>query len=287
MTKRAAELPTGLALYVRRFDSKRHGSAAQLMRRMKDHGASWVAVAGPWDDDPEGLRFINRPDTCHRLLDAAAEAGLDGYVWGYPFLGREAQFVEAITRCAGASRGGLPVRILLDPELGANPTRAARGAGFRAAEAGASRLVSLLGEAVPAGSVCGLSTYGSALRFRWFPLTAYTQALSTVFPSRCFIGGQTYTEDSRIDASIADFVKLASQMKVPPKVVPNFGVYQKTGTGYRAKTALELDAHFLEFINEQEPVDALIGWAENFMTPELWRSFAKMSDLMKRGATKL
>lgn len=275
------KLPTGLALYVRRFNKQRHGTPASLMKRMADHGATWVAIAGPWDDDDGGLRFINKPDVCKSLIMAAKEQKLTPYVWGYPWLDREEQFADAMRACAGTD-----AHALLDPELGANPRRIAKGSGFAKAEAGAEKLVSLMQDRF-SGRICGLSTFGSGLRFPWFPLRAYARALALRFPNQSFIGGQTYTEDKRIDMSISDFASVAFAQNPKLEVVPNFGVYQKTATGYRPKTAAELDVHFLEFIDEGEPVKGMIGWAENFMTPELWKSFQRMSVRMERGATQL
>lgn len=281
------DCPEGLALYLRRYSRGSHGTPAQHMKKHRDAGAKWIAIAGPWDDDDGGLRYINRPDTCKLLLDAAYSAGLQPFIWGYPWLGREEAFADAMDACAGQYNCAL-----LDPELGSNPVRASSGPGKARADAGATKLVSLMAERF-AGGVCGLSTFGSGVRFKWFPLNSFAAALAQHFPKRSFIGGQTYTDDSVIDRSIADFVGVINKTGGGlgnMKLVPNFGTYARTGdkaSPYRAKTPVELDAHFMEFIDEREPVDAMIGWAENFMTPGLWKSFSKMAERMDRGATRL
>jgi len=279
--------PTGLALYVRAIDRDRHGSPKQLAKKFADHGASWVAIAGPWHDD-KGCRMINKPETVRRYADAFEEKGILPYVWGYPWQGSEDRFAAELHSCSGERK-----LVLLDPELGANPTRAKKGAGKTKANAHAAMLVSLMADHFP-GGVCGVSTFGSGARMGWFPTRAFVHALATCFPSRSFIGGQTYTDDTRIDPSIADFCQVIEDVTYKHIVglVPNFGTYSKVAIAgkkikYRAKTQVEMDAHFLEFIDEAEPIDALIGWAENFMNPELWHSFARMADRMSRGATVL
>ena len=55
----------------------------------------------------------------------------------------------------------------------------------------------------------------------------------------------------------------------------------------KKKTAEELRLHLFEFINEGEPIDAVIGWAENFMTDATWDELARFADLMRRGACDL
>lgn len=271
---------TGFGLYLRRYSKRDHGTPEALMKTFKENGASWIAIAGPWDDDPEGLRFLNSPETCKLLIDAAKHEGLIPFVWGYPFLGREEAFVNAMLRCLGTGC----TNILLDPELGMNPTRASSGPGKDRANAGATKLINLIAARLPQATV-GVSTFGSGVKMRWFPLLAFLDALDAKFPGKCFAGGQTYTDDTAIDVSIADFLRAIGNKRI--QLVPNFGTYSKTTNGYRAKTAKELDAHLFEFVNEREPVEALIGWAENFMTADSWKVFAKHAALMKRGAYKL
>lgn len=274
--------PEGLALYLRKIGS-RHGTPQQLAKKFADHGARWVAIGGPWHDkDSRGL--MNSPETCQRFADAFYAKDILPFVWGYPWMGDEERFADQMDACSGPYNLGL-----LDPELGSNPTRSAKGLGKAKADAHAEKLVDLMAERF-GGGVVGLSTYGSGVRMGFFPLYAFARRLALRFPRRTFIGGQTYTDDGVIDDSIADFVRAIEKVGglSQVKLVPNFGTYaKKPAGGYRAKTAVEQDAHFLEFIDEGEPVEAMIGWAENFMTPDLWRSFAKMAERMKRGATVL
>lgn len=281
------QTPEGLSLYLRHYDKRKHGTPAQLMKRFCDNGAKWVAVAGPWQDE-RGNKFINTPKVCKTLLDAAYDAGLEPYVWGYPWMGREEKFAEDMARCAGEYN-----LALLDPELGSNPTRSGSGTGKAKANAHAAKLVKEMHGHFE-GGVCGLSTFGSGVRMKWFPLYAFADALSKHFPGATFLGGQTYTDNKVIDRSIADFVKAIERFGglETMALVPNFGTYtwKEAGnrrSGARSRTPAELDSHFMEFIDEGEPVEAMIGWAENFMNPGLWRSFAKMAERMERGACKL
>lgn len=280
--------PEGLALYLRRYARRRHGTPRQLMKHHANHGAKWVAIGGLWQEGEDGSedRFINSPDRCRQLLDAAHDEGLEGYVWTYPWLGREEECADALVTCLGDHK-----RVLLDPELGSNPNRARRGPRKKRANKHAETLVEKIHERIPDG-VCGLSTFGSGVRLSWFPLYAFARTLARLYPGRTFLGGQTYTDDARVDPSIADFLRAINRFGGLDKIklVPNFGTYswrdvpEGAKRRARSKRPAEQAVHFMEFIDEGEPVEALIGWAENFMTSQLWREFAKMAARMEREA---
>jgi hypothetical protein len=245
-----------------------------------------VAIGGPWQERGK-TRFINSPERCRELSHAFADVGVQPYIWGYPWMGMEEQFAEEMAACAVDF-----MLSLMDPELGSNPQRAGRGAGKTKANEHAWLVVEHMHRV--GFDVCGLSTYGSGVRMRWFPLYAFARALAKYFPERTFLGGQTYTEDARVDPSITDFLRAINDVADlnTIQLVPNFGSYKfvKGSDGQRrakSKTANELDLHFMEFVDEAEPVDALIGWADNFMTPALWESFSRMAARMERGVCAL
>lgn len=273
----------GTSLYLRRYSTRKHGSPKQLAKKFADHGASWVAIGGPWHDN-KSQRMMNSPAQCRRLADAFYASGVEPWIWGYPWMGTEELFADQMNECAGEYN-----LALLDPERGSNPTRSRREPGRFKANAHAELLVELMAERFE-GGWCGLSTFGSGVRMKWFPLGAFAQTLVKHFPGRTFLGGQTYTEDSRVDPSIDDFLKVINKHGGLDKIqlVPNFGVYKRNYANRAvSKTPAELYAHFGEFIDEGEPVHAMIGWAENFMNARLWKMFARISDQLARGACAL
>lgn len=270
-------LPKGLSLYVRSLSRKRHGTPKEFANRCQAWGLSWVALAGPWQD-AKGNRYINAVKEVHKYGEALRGAEIDVYVWGYPWQGRE----EAFARSMGDFAAPFG-KVLLDPELGANPSRSRSSKALMLAEAHALDLVQEL-DRDSEWDVVGLSTYG--LPPAWFPLGAFTAALADVYHGRTFVGGQTYTSEVHVDRSIALFAKTG----LP--VVPNFGLYswakRADGKRYaRRKKPEEQRAHLYEFINEREPVHAMIGWAENFVDGKLGSVLSDFSRLMARGATCL
>lgn len=274
---------SGAAVYVRKILPKRHGKPADFARRCQDDGLSWVAFAGPWHDN-KGPRFINKPSVLRPYMDAAANLDIAPWVWGYPWQGTEKLWADQMCACANGYPHGIS-----DDELGANPSRSKVGPKFAKAEAHAVEIVERMKDI--GFEYVGLSTFGSGSKMGWFPLKAYVVALARVFPNESFVGGQTYTENKRVDPSIADFVLAIDRHGRNPNLrnkllvqfVPNFGLYKKVGESAVPKTHDELIVHCTEFIDEAEPVKAAIGWAENFLTKNNRPALRKFGEWLRRG----
>ncbi|MBO6937520.1 MAG: hypothetical protein JJ863_21280 [Deltaproteobacteria bacterium] len=272
------QLPRGLAVYVRRMSTSSHGTPAEFAARMKACGLRWIALAGPWHELRDGrvrTGMMNPVERIHAYGDALEDAGIQVYVWGYPWLGHSELFVEQI---AAAAKWG---RVLLDPELGANPSKAATGSRKALANAEAELVVRRCANA--GVKVCGLSTFGNGYRIGWFPLVAYARALAEHFPGRSFIGGQTYTSNDAVDPSKADMLALIARDRLEVELVPNFGLYKRVGAERTVKrrTARDLLEHLQEFVDDPVPVRALIGWAENFLHDETEKALSRFDDAME------
>lgn len=259
----------GTAVYLRSMhgpgtpaDRVEKGAIAMLARA-KHMGLSWVAIGGPWQDSATQQKFLNTPDECQVYAKVFNDAGIPPFIWGYPWLGGEQKFVDSMLDCAGDY--GL---CLLDPELGMNPDRSSKPEKMAISNASAGTIVHGLRSG--GAKIIGLSTYGGLPP--WFPLDAFLTA------GIDFDGGQTYTDDNTIDTSIASYLKHTATMRSSSQLVPNFGLYGRNPDGSaRAKTPAELRVHLNEFVNEGEPVRAMIGWAENFLTPQLELVLAEFS----------
>lgn len=253
----------GTALYLRSMHgphtpaSEVEKGAVAFVKRAQKLGLSWSAIGAVWQDSATQQKFLNTPDECKIYSKVMNDAGIVPFIWGYPWMGGEAKFVDGMLECAGDD--GL---ILLDPELGMNPTRSTKAPDMARSNSMAQFLVSGLRHG--GAHVIGLSTYGGLPP--WFPLDAFLSA------GIDFDGGQTYTDDSTIDTSIASYLKHTAATRSNSQLVPNYGLYTRYvdngETKTRPKTAAELTKHLDEFINEGEPVRAMIGWAENFLTPQ-------------------
>lgn len=300
-------MPQGTSLYLRGIRSGRHGTPKAFAKKCADHKLSWIAIAAVWQDIRKGkfsTRRMNKLDKVMRYRDALESQGIETWVWGYPWQGHEERFVDLMLDYDDG-RG----RVLLDPEKGANPATSKKSVHKLRANRHAALLVRLFAEAMVGNAQLYLSTFGSGWKLGWFPLLAFTKALIEHFSGRTGIGGQTYTDDDYIDTSIADMGKCivkaggtvvtdhATSMVRGVEIVPNFGTYtwelngkrgkRRKGAKAKPKIVQELRAHLYEFINEGEPIDAVIGWAENFLNDKTWDELARFADLMQRGACHL
>lgn len=288
----------GLSLYVRSLSKKRHGSPNAFAAKCRDHGLSWVALGGPWQKKRKGTLWINSVAEIHKYGDALAAFGVTPYVWGYPHIGQEEDFARAMAK---AAKWG---HLLLDPEVSVNPWKARSGPRLTQVKAHPDKILRELVTRRQYETI-GLSSYGSAARIRWFPLVEYIRAMIKHHPGLKFVGGQTYVDDDNIDKSIDEYIKatrdaggtVVTSFDAPSAsnvfIVPNYGLYRwntKRRTRFswaKKKTRVELRAHLYEFINNEEPVEGMIGWAENFASPALWDELKRFSGMMRRGACKV
>jgi hypothetical protein len=262
----------GTAVYLRNMhglgasDADVTRGAMDFVRRAKVMGLSWTAIGAVWQDSPTASKFMNPPNECHIYAKVMHDSGITPYVWGYPWLGSEQKFIDGMVECAGDL-----AHHLLDPELGMNPTRDKNH--MDAPNASAAAIVAGLRAKTP-GRIIGLSTFGGIPS--WFPLRAFLKA------GVDFAGGQTYTDDPTIDMSIASFLKEMQVTGSSAQLVPNFGIYARNDDGsVRSKMPDEFRKHLDEFVNEGESVRAMIGWAENFLKPQLEAVLGEFSARLK------
>ena len=276
-----ANVVEGTAAYIRAITGTR--TPSELADRMQACGFSWCAIGAVWQQATTGgpirTGLINTPEKIGRYAAALEKRGIDTFVWGYPWLTKEAEFVTAMGRAMAVLA---KPQTLLDPELGANPSKSTGKLAMQKAADGAKKIVNGL-RALPRKPLkIGMSTYGIPPRF--FPLDAYLDL------SLDFVGGQTYKDNATIDKSIALF---RMHMDTAPaakhtQLVPNFGLFSETPTGgVRSKYPEELRSHLYEFVDDPEPIDGMIGWAENFITVKQIPVLKTFSESMRRGACLL
>lgn len=116
--ERSSALPRGIGMYIMDLSVKHTGTPAQAAKRAADAGLGFVAILGCWQEPARGLlgAMANGQDLAPYGA-AFREAGVDVWIWGYPWgepdlIGHFVSTMRnAVTR-AGA-RG-----VILDPELG-------------------------------------------------------------------------------------------------------------------------------------------------------------------------
>jgi hypothetical protein len=267
-----------MALYVRAIRRSRHGTPKQFARRCADNGLKWIALGGPWHDR-KGERWINSPETIKRYADALSNAEVKPHIWFYPWHDSIERIVDQVESCLNGSIVG----VLPDPELGLKKKRAA-----------AALLMSLLRERFPYMTV-GFTSYGLPRGHYTFPWSEFAEPdIFDPMVEADYGSPQLYDEKrSRIIDSIEAYQQLGFD-----RIVPSYGLYtwvprDKTKRLSRANRKAvpmsvgQFDAHMHAFVDVGVPIEAMIGWAENFATRPLWARLAEWAERMERGVFKL
>lgn len=151
-----------MGIYVRGIDRRIHGTPFEAANKACDHGVSIIPILVIWQKEAE-TKTVNTRDLVD-YVDAFSDAGIDPWVWGYPWVGKERGFISrikwAIEACDGKLRG-----ILLDPELGYQ----FRSSSEISARRGADRLIQGLLDIMNENLNIGITSYGAAHVQRRFP----------------------------------------------------------------------------------------------------------------------
>jgi hypothetical protein len=275
-----------MSLYVRAISKARHGTPAKFAKLCADHGLKWVAIGGPWHEDRKGKnldRVMNKPGKVRQYAEALAKVGVTPHVWGYPWWTRVEKFVEDMERYDCSVIDGW----LLDPELGMkrHPKEAAQ-------------LVHLCRESNPY-RILGFTSYGLSKGHPTFPWDEFAEPGGFYPLKECDYGSpQLYdTPKKRVMQGMSEYAELGFDV-----VIPSFGLYKWTkrdpaqgsrlANGKRNRKAVslkpaELNAHLLSFVDSEVPVEAMIGWAENFVNRPLWRTLHEWSERLESGVCSL
>lgn len=255
--------PTGIGFYARTLSVPTHGTPAQMAKRLKDCGASWVAFLGCWQDKSgPGRTFKQRVpklDETARYVEACKGAGIDCWVWGFPWIGHERDYMEAMRRVAAkvGARG-----LLHDPEVS-----------YRDSSKPPPKGSAGQGEAVDASGLAVQATYAARqaqalieldrelvadLRLAPSGITSYGMADFHALPWRQLAEGgawgspQLYTVGpDLVDRGLASWRKRGFATIIPS--VPTYG----------ENSGAKLDAHLARFVDGggEPTIDGFVIWS--------------------------
>ncbi|WAS99289.1 peptidoglycan-binding domain-containing protein [Nannocystis punicea] len=151
-----AGLPRGKGMFVRSV--KHLGSIAAMQAQVAQVGLRWLAFQCIWQYENKQSQVWSGFTGHAKALRAAGQAC---WVWGFPWPGREAEFVEVLLSSATSSGAS---GVLVDAEA---PY-------VGAPEAAARLMAALLPAARAAGLAVGLTSYGAPWNFPRFPWAAFT-----------------------------------------------------------------------------------------------------------------
>lgn len=107
--------PRGVGIYTMALERAVQGTPEQAARRLASAGVSFVALLACWQED--GRHGPANVEDLRTYGPAFAEAGIDVWVWGYPW-GTPECVTRFVQRMREAALDAQAVGVLLDPELG-------------------------------------------------------------------------------------------------------------------------------------------------------------------------
>lgn len=217
-----------LGVYIRGITMSYGGSRA-VAQKATENRLTFAPIMTIWQE-ADKTKYVNTRQL-EDYAEALTEVGVEPWIWGYPWVGKEQEFVDrvswAIETCHGKLRG-----IVLDPELGyqfksSSPDKS---------RAGAKRLVDgVLDVMTEATDLC-VTSYGAAHIQGRFPWNEFRAG---------FGSPQFYTAtEPQIRAGMACWKELFSEV-VPS--VPAFG----PNSGYNLR----------RYLDKIKSVDGYLFWS--------------------------
>lgn len=269
--------PRGMGMYLRAINVKPK-KLELTVKQLLDCGVKWAAIGAMWHERGK-IRWINKPENIIKITQALNEAGIAPYNWGYPWHSTVDQFIRDVERSLvyqGQHFENIITRgFLIDPELG-----------LRKHHIEASNLFSgirhIANKQDRETFTFGFTSYGNIVSD--FPWNEFAEP-RVVDPSKeCDYGSPQLYESTtpEIITSLAAYNKLGFD-----ELIPSFGLYvtymQDGKKAWRSKTPAELRKHFDAFVKAKPKLRGMIGWAENFIKPNLVPVLKEWSELLDRG----
>lgn len=277
----------GIGIYARRLSTKLDGGPTACAQRAADSGVRIVAIMGAWQE-PDGARVrTTSPNAgvADRYVEQLKKRGISVWLWGYPWGGAHAAFVEAMQGCASPS--GID-GWMLDPELGfkwgmgklpkaplgvvdtmrQGEAIAGTASGTRAVrQLQASQLMDA-SIAKLEGRQLAVTSYGRARFHPNFPWKEFARKHGPIA-----IGSpQLYTAAPKeVDAGIIEWREHGYSM-----IVPSVGTFGP-------RSGAKLHEHLSTFVDGHEDVHGFWFWSWQQTDSQEWRVLARWSDWFARG----
>jgi hypothetical protein len=269
--------PKGIGFYGRELSTSSHGTPKGFADKLVAAKASYVVLLACWQDKINGTPRQQNQNTDRTLqyANAARAAGIDVWIWGFPWLNREHEYFDQLDAVLEAGKG-LFTGVVHDPEVSYRNRLAKKATGKGQAEAnhtfvaegtsvqvftGATVLIDLDADLVKKHGIApsGITSYGIA---DWHPL-----AWSALSRLGAWGSPQLYSVTPRqVDQGIEQWRKNGFKTIIPS--VPLFGM----------NSAGKLGQYLGAFVDGTENVDGFIFWSFQQMSAYEQKVIAKFSE---------
>ncbi len=279
------EHPSGLGVYCRTLTTASHGTPKQLATKLKENNFSFVCFMACWQDKQgPGKSFRQLPTNLavlRQYVVACQAAGLEIYLWGFPWIGHEDAYDQAMREATTACGPGVVKGWLHDPEVSFRDKNAkaapksSRGQGEAVdaapegdatkVQASAAKLVAQWKKAEGELGLCasGVTSYGMA--------TFHPLPWDTFSGEGAFWGSpQLYTVGAtQVDEGIESWRSHGFDVLLPS--VPAYG----------ENSAGKLDGHLNRFVDGNENISGFVVWSYPQISPFEFGVFKRWGAMLK------
>lgn len=280
-TMRKPEAPHGLGLYIRAMPNNRT-KIMQRAKRMADHGIKWAAIGSCWQDQDrhtraDTVRVMNPASRVHIIIEALLKYGIEPHLWGYPWRGREQQFVEIMGAASTPDVKGW----LIDPELGLKKSR--RDPEHDTMEEVLNAAKALFWACVDHNPymLIGFTSYGFVKGHPTFPWEGFADKGGFDPLKECDYGSpQLYDQSlSDIRRGLQQYRDIGTDIIVPSYGTYRFSRNEDGDRTYPRMNYAQLRAHLQAFasLKDEFKIQAMIGWSEMQIRQDAWRAIAEFA----------
>ena len=241
-----------IGVYARELSVAQMGTPTEAAEKAAKYGLAFVPMLCCWQERNSTARRNSKDLKAY--AEAFTAAGVEPWIWGYPWAGRENEFLAA-TEASIESMAGLCRGVILDPELGYQFKSSSEMRARLGAVSLVAGTINLLNESMGLGT----TSYGGAhvqARFPWVEFRAG------------FGSPQFYTAE-RADMALG----LARWGELYTDLIPSI-------PAYGPNSGLALDA-YLRLIGDRVPATSalrgFIAWSWPQMGPVEWSTLARWS----------
>lgn len=151
-----------IGIYIRGITKKY--DPYETAEKLAKHGVSFATIMVFWQEATAVKSRLTNSKKLAEWSKIFSEYGIETWIWGYPWCGREVSFVQRLewakNECSGRLRG-----IILDPELGYQGHKV----GHVEARAGATRLINGVLNVMDESMNLGVTSFGAGHIHKSFP----------------------------------------------------------------------------------------------------------------------
>jgi len=280
--------PKGIGVYCRQLTEKSHDKPEVFAKKLKDNGITYAAFLACWQDKQGPNKSFRQfaggsAVTTQRYIDACLKAGIKVWLWGFPWIGHEAEYMDAMVTFARAMPKDSIQGFIHDPEVSYRDKNA------KAAPAGSKGQGEAGFDFKPEADLSRIETCAKKLmeldrkacadlKLQPSGITSYGMADWHALPwdiladgGRTWGSPQLYTVTAaQVDAGLRSWDK------------HHFGGLVPSVPGYGENSGPKLDEHLAKFVDggDEPTIDGFLVWSYQQVNGVEWAILKKWAGML-------